>query len=622
MSALIRSAVRDITVHSATDVPSPLAAGWDVMTGQGNIDLDQALSRVDSTAGPVTVIRAEITGLPTDVWTIPAGSTPVAVTAVIGEPGDVGLEARLEVGFGAEPDFSACPSATCVLLAWGSPAPDSTVTGSVDPDVLPEGRSVLRLWARDAAGNEYEDRVGIVIDNMQVDWPAWDAVLPYPGPVEVRGAFAAWAAGSVHVSLAAGADPPGTFSPLFSASAPATGVIGSFSPTSSGVHTLRFESEVAGFLRREDVRVRFVEELAPPWPVPLPGGMLGDRMVLADVSDVGAPSPGPGVALLRQVDPYQDAHDAEIAIVEPRGEARIVSTHGSFPSPICAANVDRLAGDEIAVLWEDDPGGWESGLAVRLIDAAGTPLPGFAPDLTGSRFPGEWVTGTDGQLLVDPSLFLDDVDGDGWTDIVVMSGRAWWPAAGPALHVVDHTGTTRYSTDPTSAPLEVGSFSGVDGAADFDGDGRKEIVVRTRRLADDPWQSMLTLFRVEPASGRISRLANVAVGWPERVGLSTSALGDLDGDGVPEIVSAGVPTITAIDRTDRVYVFAHQVSVAPDGTMTLAPQPGFARFMAVDYDLYAPSTYGDPRLGLALAALADHRPPELLFFCVPPVYVV
>jgi len=182
--------------------------------------------------------------------------------------------------------------------------------------------------------------------------------------------------------------------------------------------------------------------------------------------------------------------------------------------------------------------GWYSSPAVADLDGDGS------PEVIGAAYTLFVLNGEDGspQWSVDPAgsrvwpgVVVADLDGDGDPEIVTAHGGGY-------VHVFDHAGNTVWSQHPVSN--EFRSLA----VADLDGDGDMEIVVGLARLNRvNAWV--------------FEHTGSIRAGWPQLSNDEGSAaglyndnigLGDLDGDGVLELV---IPS-------DTITICAYE----PDGT--------------------------------------------------------
>lgn len=125
---------------------------------------------------------------------------------------------------------------------------------------------------------------------------------------------------------------------------------------------------------------------------------------------------------------------------------------------------------------------------------------------------------------LNPYIFVDDFDGDGENEVIAVWGKANWGESG--IWIWKSNGEP-YSSNPYGLFYLIDNPQGAL-MADIDGDGIDDIVV----LGDDPLQ----FHAIKGDSSEIP-------GWPIRTGLTPSsytgnspAMGDIDGDGEPEIV--------------------------------------------------------------------------------------
>jgi hypothetical protein len=175
----------------------------------------------------------------------------------------------------------------------------------------------------------------------------------------------------------------------------------------------------------------------------------------------------------------------------------------------------------------------------------------------------------------DAFVAVGDVDGDGRNEIVLASGRD----VAPQVEVVDLHGLVRYGPWPAYFPAMVRGMNVA--AGDTDGDGVDEIV-----LGADGGGSATETWRI--VAGEPHRVAaffgwdSVSGTWGTRV-----AVGDVDGNGVAEVILGGGP-----GRPSELKVFGgysecaaqpddwHQYTIAYGGGMragrsTYVVSPGF-----------------------------------------------
>ena len=196
-----------------------------------------------------------------------------------------------------------------------------------------------------------------------------------------------------------------------------------------------------------------------------------------------------------------------------------------------------------------------------------------------------------------------DLDGDGRRDVAAadLEGNVYaWNRAGERLPAFASVHTrARYSRDSVDAQDEhnrtLPGFAGALAAADLDGDHRLELVGAALDRHVYAWHADGTMVAgfpvllvdptkvaaVDPITNRVTFRSDSAVDQGGEL-VATPALGDLDGDGLPEIVvgaqeqydepmnAAEFPGIAGLSGNSRVY------AISPKGREARFPNPSSA----------------------------------------------
>jgi uncharacterized delta-60 repeat protein len=202
-------------------------------------------------------------------------------------------------------------------------------------------------------------------------------------------------------------------------------------------------------------------------------------------------------------------------------EGRIVVAGGTGPPGVGSSNpvqgtfaVARLLGDSRPPVLV---GGKPDGTAVVLTPVGGT----YQPTGTVNFFPG---------VPIDIRTATADVNGDGIPDLIGGAG----PGAQPGVMVLDGK-TGRFFASPLA--FEPSFTGGVFvAAADLDGDGRAEVIA----TPDQGGGPNVVIFSFNPDGTIASTKSFFALGNPAFRGGARVAVGDVNGDGVPDVaVGAG-----------------------------------------------------------------------------------
>jgi hypothetical protein len=144
--------------------------------------------------------------------------------------------------------------------------------------------------------------------------------------------------------------------------------------------------------------------------------------------------------------------------------------------------------------------------------------------------------------------WLSDLDGDGVRDFALGSapaGGTWVPTAG-TVHLCSGVDGATLREWSHAGLIEFGKLV-VDGG-DLDGDGFDDLLVGS--LAEVP-NNESAVFAFSAASGALLFDVRGVAGSGDRLGASLAAMGDLDGDGVPDF-AVGIPSYVGSGVKGRV----------------------------------------------------------------------
>jgi hypothetical protein len=219
-------------------------------------------------------------------------------------------------------------------------------------------------------------------------------------------------------------------------------------------------------------------------------------------------------------------------------------------------------------------------------------------DLVYTNFSGNLITvarntGAGGALSVSTNIFggmvnpisvkAADLTGDGLLDLIVVT------YTGNGFYVLRNTSTSGTITFAAAQAFSTGAGARKVATADFDGDGRIDVVVSNQ---DANTVSVLRNTSVANVISFASKVDLVTVAAPEGV-----AAGDLDGDGKAEIAAAG-------------YTGASQVSVfrnnSVPGAIAFSAKQDFAT-AAWPWDAAIADMNGDGKAELLVSANSDNK---------------
>ena len=563
--------VRQTLRRGADDVG---AAGFDVQSGYGRVNAHRALDDPFPLAvqltGPLAAFSA---------------ATSIQVTGTAAGPAFAYW--TLELGLGTTPQDWMRLHTSQTPVTNGVPA-------SVIASQFPEGTHTLRLVAATGSGDTYEDRLQITVDSVVITSPLAASRPSYRSGATVAISGTVAPAGFVRYQFYVYGRQTG-----YLANPNITLVGGGVQPVLNGPLAYWDTTGVAadhyqvcvhvfhGELQSGDcTRVIVDPTFHPGWPKDLgfvggPGWILGihDHLTATDLDGDGDKE-------------LLVAYDKHVRVYEHTGQLRPgwpqnIDPEGAGHGITYGPAAGDLSGDGrpeiVAMNWHGDVFAWSSSGALlpgwprRLAPGLGSVA---VDDLDGDGY-AEIVICSGGDLLIfdrhgiawpawgirgASNFSLGDVDGDGLKDIVMVSRTEV---------MVRHLDGTALPGWPRPVALTAGAHEAMPALGDLDGDGTREVVVG----AED---GRVLVFRHD---------GTFLPGWPQLTAatrVNPPTLGDIDGDGRLEVVAGTAPIAGA--QGEENWLFAWRA----DGTR-LPHWP-------VRQDVSNPSAVG---FGFLAAALAD-----------------
>lgn len=202
-----------------------------------------------------------------------------------------------------------------------------------------------------------------------------------------------------------------------------------------------------------------------------------------------------------------------------------------------------------------------------------------------------------------------DFDSDGLVDFVVAHGNVY---GGQQLFAWHNDGNGTFSdwsatVFPNPPPLEHPRHMVV---ADFDGDGRMDLFIADHGQDSDPFPGgQSRLFLQNAQHQLVDVTATNLLPYPERGFAHDVCIGDIDGDGHPDIYLSDIwshgATPPGFYMNDGTGHFTKDTSRIPPAITAISPGETFTSCALVDVD-------GDGKLDLVLGAIGDRQQDALL----------
>jgi len=511
------------------------AAGFDTDSGYGRLDVFRPLSQATPLAVQLTSPSTTLTGL-----------TQVNVLGTVSGPSLANWQLSWGVG--------ATPSAWTTIQTSTASITNATLA-SWNLAGVPEGTISLRLNGATTDGRSYDDRMAVNVDNLIITAPDPTRISSFrTGPITISGTVAPANFSSYHVDIFSQnlggylTNPPVTLTNGGS-QVVRNGTLATWDP--SGVSAGHYDLYVRASLTNGNVvekRTSVIVDptLHPGWPVPfsiLSQGIasvsLLEHMTAADINADGAADlvfaygtqvtvlKGDGTALPgwpRAINGSNAAaniqHGPAVGDIDGDGKPEVVAANCEPVANNCMGEIFAWRGDGSTVAGFPVPFVGNGHVALGDIDGDGV------LDIVASNWAGVTVFKGNGSILpgfpvnleeVDPPA-IGDLDGDGKNEIVVAGVRN-----GSNLWVVNSNGSVR-----AGFPVHLSSDPGPEmhslpALVDLLGDGKLEIAIGAT-------DGVLHVFR-DNATEMPNFPQATQAAW-----LNSPTIGDLDGDGHPEIV--------------------------------------------------------------------------------------